>query len=68
VSNRWSGALGGMEVAPNSLGDDGDQAELQIGSPAEWLEEKLLGALNGKRDGIRCGDGYIGVLSGKGTA
>jgi hypothetical protein len=42
-----------MEIAPDTFGDDGDQAELQIGSPAKWPEEEIPGALNGGRNGIR---------------
>ena len=46
----------GVEVAPEPFRDDCDQAKLQIGSPAEWPEEELPGALNGKRNGIRGGN------------
>jgi hypothetical protein len=48
--------LRGTEIASDPLGDDGDQAQLQIGSPAEWPEKELPGALNGKRNGIRGGN------------
>jgi hypothetical protein len=46
-----------VEVAAQAFGDDGDQAELQKGSPVEGPEEEVPGALDGERDGIDCRDG-----------
>jgi hypothetical protein len=43
---------GGLEIVPQTLGDDRDQAKLQIGTPTERFEEKILRALNRKGDGI----------------
>jgi hypothetical protein len=46
-----------VDIAPKTFRDDRDQAKLQKGSPLEWPEEELPGALDGKRNGIYGGDG-----------
>ena len=48
---------GSERVAADSFSDDRDEAQFQIRSPGELPEEKLPGALNGKRDGVYGGDG-----------
>ena len=57
MSQRMTTMRRGMEIASNTFRDDRDQAKLQIGSPVEWPEEKLPGALNGGRNGIHGRDG-----------
>src|SRR5208337_3791925 len=47
----------GIEVASHPLGDDGDQAQLQVGSPTERPEEEVPGTFDGKRNGIDGRDG-----------
>ena len=52
VSRRGIAMVRGIEVVSEPFCDDGDQAKLQVGSPAEGPEEELPGALNSKRNSI----------------